>query len=110
MTSVTPFVFISAPRSRRSGAGRLDEENFFSDWFNSILTLIIVTVLGWGAFRLLTWAFTTAQWEVIPNNLGLFMTGTYPSELYARIWICWPSCVPWRGFPGELSPATFYAV
>jgi len=63
------------------------KKNLFSDWFNSILTVIIVTVLGLGAFRLITWAFTTAQWEVIPNNLGLFMTGTYPSELYARIWV-----------------------
>jgi general L-amino acid transport system permease protein len=88
MTSVTPDSFSSAP-PEVAGLGPVAwmKKHLFSDWFNSILTVIIVTVLGLGAFRLITWAFTTAQWEVIPNNLGLFMTGTYPSELYARIWI-----------------------
>ncbi|NER83325.1 MAG: amino acid ABC transporter permease, partial [Leptolyngbya sp. SIO1D8] len=28
-----------------------------------------------------------AQWTVIPNNIGLFMTGLYPIEQYWRIWV-----------------------
>jgi general L-amino acid transport system permease protein len=88
MTSVTPDSFSSAPPEVSSlGPVAWMKKHLFSDWFNSILTIIIVTLLGLGAYRLITWAFTTAQWEVIPNNLGLFMTGTYPSELYARIWV-----------------------
>ncbi len=87
MTSVTPDSFSSAPPDI-SGPGPVVwmKKNLFSDWFNSLLTIIIGTLLGLGAYRLITWAFTTAQWVVIPNNLGLFMTGTYPSELYGRIW------------------------
>jgi general L-amino acid transport system permease protein len=88
MTSVTPDSFSSAPPEVASlGPVGWMKKNLFSDWFNSILTIIIVALLGSGAYRLISWAFTTAQWAVIPNNLGLFMTGTYPSELYARIWI-----------------------
>jgi len=87
MTSVTPDSFSSAPPEVSSlGPVAWMKKHLFSDWFNSILTIIIVTLLGLGAYRLITWAFNTAQWEVIPNNLGLFMTGTFPSELYARIW------------------------
>jgi general L-amino acid transport system permease protein len=88
MTSVTPDSFSSAPPEVASlGPGAWVKKNLFSGWFNSLLTIIIVSVLAWGAWRLLSWSFTTAQWQVIPNNLGLFMTGTYPSDLYARVWI-----------------------
>jgi general L-amino acid transport system permease protein len=88
MTSVTPDSFSSAPPEVASlGPVAWMKKHLFSDWFNSILTIIIVTLLGLGGFRLISWAFTTAQWEVIPNNLGLFMTGTFPSEFYARIWV-----------------------
>jgi general L-amino acid transport system permease protein len=87
MTSVTPDSLSSAP-PEVSGQGPVawTKKHLFSDWFNSSLTIIIVTLLGLGAYRLITWAFTTAQWAVIPNNLGLFMTGTFPSDLYSRIW------------------------
>ncbi len=61
-------------------------KNLFSTWFNTILTLVVVSVLVVTIRGLLTWAFTTAQWQVIPNNLGLFMTGLYPRELYWRVW------------------------
>ncbi|NEQ34073.1 MAG: ABC transporter permease subunit, partial [Leptolyngbya sp. SIO4C5] len=43
-------------------------------------------ILAYVAYGLLTWAFTAAQWQVIPSNLGLFMTGLYPADLYWRVW------------------------
>lgn len=88
MTSITPDSLTTAP-PQVSGLGPLAwiKKNLFSDWFNSTLTVVIVALLGMGGFRLVNWAFTTAQWQVIPNNLGLFMTGTYPSALYVRIWV-----------------------
>ena len=87
MTTVTPDSFSSAP-PEVVGLGPVAwaKKNLFSDWFNSLLTVIIVGVFAWGAFRLGSWALTTAQWQVIPNNFGLFMTGTFPSGLYPRIW------------------------
>jgi general L-amino acid transport system permease protein len=87
MTTVTPDSFSSAP-PEVVGLGPIAwaKKNLFSDWFNSLLTVVIVGIFSWGAIRLTSWALTTAQWQVIPNNFGLFMTGTFPSGLYPRIW------------------------
>ena len=62
-------------------------KNLFSDWFNSLLTVIVTAILFFAAKGIGSWALTTAQWRVVPANLGLFMTGLYPSELYWRVWI-----------------------
>ncbi len=87
MTSATPDSFSSArPDAIALGPVAWAKKNLFSDWFNSLLTVVIVATFGWGLFRLVSWALTTAQWGVIPNNFGLFMTGTFPSRLYPRIW------------------------
>ncbi|MGB3308436.1 MAG: amino acid ABC transporter permease [Nodosilinea sp.] len=87
MTTVTPDSFSSArPDAVTLGPIAWAKKNLFSDWFNSLLTVVIVGIFSWGAVRLVSWALTTAQWQVIPNNFGLFMTGTYPSQLYPRIW------------------------
>lgn len=88
MTSATPDSFSSArPDAITLGPVDWAKKNLFSDWFNSLLTVVIVATFGWGLFRLVSWALTTAQWGVIPNNFGLFMTGTFPSALYPRIWV-----------------------
>lgn len=88
MTSVTPDSLSSAPPEvKKTGPAAWVRKNLFSDWFNSLLTIVIVTVLVTGFYRLISWAVTTAQWSVIPNNFGLFMSGTFPSDLYWRIWL-----------------------
>ncbi len=61
-------------------------KNLFSNWLNTLLTFIVAGILVLAIQGLLSWALTTAQWQVVPNNLGLFMTGLYPSELYWRVW------------------------
>lgn len=86
MTSTTPEAVSAAPEVRRSSVGAWLKKNLFKDWFNSILTILVAAVLIYGLYSLVNWALTTAQWAVIPNNIGLYMTGTYPAELYWRIW------------------------
>lgn len=85
MTTATPDISVR-PDAVTLGPAAWVKKNLFSDWFNSLLTVVIVGIFAWGAIRLVTWALTTAQWEVIPNNFGLFMSGTYPAALYPRIW------------------------
>jgi len=87
MTSTVPDSVSNIPEVRKLGAGAWLKKNLFSDWFNSLLTLVVVAVLGYAVYGLTRWAFTVAQWAVIPRNMGLYMTGLYPSEQYWRVWI-----------------------
>jgi len=87
MTTTTPNSVSTAPEAKKLGIGPWLKKNLFSDWFNSLLTIVVVAVLAYAAYSLLRWGFTVAQWAVIPNNMGLYMTGLYPSEQYWRIWI-----------------------
>jgi general L-amino acid transport system permease protein len=38
------------------------------------------------AWVLVGWAFTTAQWTIIPTNFPLFFVGLFPAEEYWRPW------------------------
>lgn len=87
MTSITPDSVAQAPAARKLGAVEWLKKNLFSDWFNSLLTIVVFAVLLYAVYGLFNWALTIAQWTVIPNNMGLYMTGLYPSEQYWRVWI-----------------------
>ncbi|WP_346289965.1 amino acid ABC transporter permease [Sphaerothrix gracilis] len=87
MTSITPSdTTAQPPVGTQPGPITWMRKHLFSDWFNSLLTVVVVLILAYAAYGLLTWAFTAAQWQVIPSNLGLFMTGLYPADLYWRVW------------------------
>ena len=62
------------------------KKHLFNTWYNSLLTVAIVAILAAVVWGLVVWAFGIAEWAVIANNLGLFMTGLYPRESYWRAW------------------------
>ena len=88
-------------------------ENLFSTWYNALLTVLSVWLL-WGVLSgLFQWAVANAVWSggaqacqqarqlaqtegrpwgacwtVIPENLKLFLTGTYPPGELWRVWVC----------------------
>jgi general L-amino acid transport system permease protein len=75
--------------------------NFFSSWFNSLITLLLVYIIFNLANFLIHWAFINAVWfgdsaKSCPNSNGacwafvtdrwhLFVYGLYPNELYWRV-------------------------
>jgi general L-amino acid transport system permease protein len=60
-------------------------KNLFDTWYNSILTVVCLFLLIWGAKSVLGWIFFIAQWKVISVNLPLFLAGAYPKLLYWRL-------------------------
>ncbi|WP_088891957.1 amino acid ABC transporter permease [Leptolyngbya ohadii] len=86
MTTV-PSSSIAPPPSARSSPATWIRKNFFSNWFNTLLTLLILAGLLWWASGFLNWAFTQARWDVIPKNMALFFAGRYPAAQRWRIWI-----------------------
>lgn len=69
-------------------------KNLFNSWYNALLTLVTGYIVYLVLRGSLTWAFTDARWEVIPNNMRNFLVGQYPSAIAGetdyiwRIWLC----------------------
>ena len=74
-----------APRVEKPGPMTWAKKNLFNSWFNAILTVVLVAVIGGALLRLLIWAFS-AEWIVVTENFGQYMAGLYPAESYWRIW------------------------
>lgn len=76
-----------APLVARLGPVAWSRKNLFNSWFNSLLTVVLLLVLGSTFINFLIWIFFQADWAVVINNFNQFMSGLYKPELYWRIWI-----------------------
>ncbi len=61
--------------------------NLFSGPISSLMTVLVGAALVWLALELGRWALTEARWEVVSNNLRLFLIGRYPGDESWRIWL-----------------------
>jgi general L-amino acid transport system permease protein len=62
-------------------------KNFFSTWYNALLTILGLWVLYALITPALAWSRTEAKWGVIEANLTLFMVGQYPRDQLWRVWL-----------------------
>jgi general L-amino acid transport system permease protein len=62
-------------------------QNLFGSIPSAIVTLLMLVALAWLAYTVAGWAFTQAQWQVIFNNLRLFLIGQYPADQGWRLWL-----------------------
>ncbi|MCL2929842.1 MAG: amino acid ABC transporter permease [Trichodesmium sp. MAG_R01] len=76
-----------APPFPENNAIKWLRENFFSTWYNTLLSLILFSLILWGVINFISWAKTEAEWQVIKVNLPLLMVGRYPRDQYWRIWV-----------------------
>ncbi|URD49782.1 amino acid ABC transporter permease [Chroococcidiopsis sp. CCNUC1] len=76
----------SAPPTPPTSPLNWVQNNLFSTWYNSILTIVCLAVIIWGLSNFISWALTAAQWGVVGANLQLFFVGRFPPELYWRVW------------------------
>jgi general L-amino acid transport system permease protein len=63
------------------------QENLFPSVPSSVATGLIAGLLLVIALTLGEWALTQARWEVVTNNLRLFLIGQYPADQAWRIWL-----------------------
>ena len=77
---------LAPPTERYTILGWL-KRNLFNSIPDSILTIIAL----WLTYAMLaptvSWIFGKARWDVIPDNLKLFMVGRFPVEHVWRIWL-----------------------
>lgn len=75
------------PLTERSGILRWMRKNLFGSWLDALLTILGALLVYWAVKGFLTWALTTAEWEVVAVNLRLLLIGQYPIEQAWRLWI-----------------------
>jgi general L-amino acid transport system permease protein len=73
---------IEPPRQSTSVSGWL-RRNLFSSWLNTLISLVLLALVGLVLFTVGRWIFTQATWRPVIANLRLLMVGLYP---VAQIW------------------------
>ncbi len=63
------------------------KKNLFSNWYNSLISVVLLWLIGSTLYSTVVWAFTQARWAVIPDNLKLYMTGLFPVDQLWRVWL-----------------------
>jgi general L-amino acid transport system permease protein len=61
-------------------------KNLFNNFLNSILTIGCLVAIALGLKEFFTWALTQAQWNVLKDNLTLFLAGRFPADSLWRLW------------------------
>lgn len=67
------------------GAIAWTRKNFFSTWYNSLLTFLAVAFLVFVLRGVLTWVFVTADWRAVTSNLKLLTVGQYTADQVWRV-------------------------
>jgi general L-amino acid transport system permease protein len=81
--SVTSSTVVRPPTSL--GLARWLKKNLFSTWYNSLLTVLAVVLLGFVVRGLFNWVFFSANWAPVSNSLKLFTVGQYPPDQVWRV-------------------------
>jgi general L-amino acid transport system permease protein len=87
LSASTPGTMLPPPIERYTVLGWM-HRNLFNNWFNGLLTFAAAALVYSVAKPVLTWAVTTARWEVVIVNMRLLMVGQYPADQIWRIWLC----------------------
>ncbi|MGH9245929.1 MAG: amino acid ABC transporter permease [Acidimicrobiales bacterium] len=66
--------------------GQWLRDNLFRSVGSSLLTVAFGAALAYIGFRLLRFAFVTAEWDVVRRNLRLFVVGRFPADELWRVW------------------------
>jgi general L-amino acid transport system permease protein len=81
---------VEAPASRRPPRGTIGpagwlRANLFSNWLNSLLTVITVLAICLFLYELVSWSVQTAAWGVVTDNLRLLNVYQFPENQIWRI-------------------------
>lgn len=85
-------------------------QNLFSNWFNTLLTILAGSIAAWALFAALRWVFVIADWSPVTSRPILYLVGQYPrtelwrigaslalvSALFGLSWGVWGGM--WRAF------------
>jgi len=86
-TSIPPAEAIEqAPPHRRLTPGVWLRKNLFSNWYNSLLTIVFGAFILWVVVSLVRYLLHIDT-EIIRVNLKLYMAGRFPNDQLERLWL-----------------------
>jgi len=95
-------------------------DNLFNNWFNSILTVVLLPLVFFALVNSILWVFTEADWRVVTQFPLLYAVGQYPRDelwrvgigLSAIIFFLGASWGKWGGLlrPISIAVGIFFAV
>lgn len=91
------------PHSARQRTLRWLHVNLFAKPSDTLLTLVILPLLGFGLWSFLRWALQIAEWSVVQNSMKVLMTGMFPPE---RLWLAWVAAALISGLAGLATSLT----
>lgn len=62
-------------------------ENLFANRRDTLTTIVFGALIGWVAFRVARFVFSTAQWRIVRVNLTNFAVGFFPRDQIWRLWV-----------------------
>ena len=65
---------------------RWARENLFDGPWNTLLTIGMVSLLGFMGYSVFNFVVITADWGVVDANRQLFFVGSYPRDDFWRVW------------------------
>jgi general L-amino acid transport system permease protein len=60
-------------------------KNLFNGWLNSVITIVLLWLIGVVVYNVVRWAVVDAYWEPVIVNLRLLMAGLYPPDQLWRV-------------------------
>lgn len=62
-------------------------DNLFNNWFNSLLTVVLLPLVFFGLVNIILWVFTEADWRAVTQFPVLYAVGQYPRDQLWRVGI-----------------------
>ena len=74
------------PPSHRLSPGDWVKKNLFNNWYNSLVTVVVILCVAYAVVQTLGWLFSS-DFLIIRRNLALFMVGQFPRDELWRPWV-----------------------
>ncbi|MBA3533981.1 MAG: amino acid ABC transporter permease, partial [Ardenticatenales bacterium] len=84
--------------------------NLFNTWYNTLISLLLLWLIGRGLVGVAAWAVGAEGWRAVAANMRLFFVGTYPAELLWRVEVAVWVIVLLLGLSGGLWKGTLQFV
>ena len=59
--------------------------HLFRTWVDGVVTVVAGVILGYVVYRFANFVFVTGRWEIVEENLTLFMVGSYDRDELWRV-------------------------